>query len=114
MNSPQPITVAQSGIGPIAAEIARPLLTKPWIKVVAAVDSHPKNAGRDLGDGNGAKQTGVKSETADERRNGLYARCADSHACDFNNLRRCESFSRPTRLKTQSLTPAPAAAGTAP
>ncbi|HEX9161705.1 MAG TPA: dihydrodipicolinate reductase [Thermoanaerobaculia bacterium] len=60
MNSPQPITVAQYGIGPIGAEIARLLLTKPWIKVVAAVDIDPKKAGRDLGDVIGAKPTGVK------------------------------------------------------
>ena len=37
MTSLQPITVAQYGIGPIGAEIARLLLTKPWIRVVAAV-----------------------------------------------------------------------------
>ena len=45
----QPISVAQYGIGPIGAEIARLLLTKPWIKVVAAVDIDPNKIGKDLG-----------------------------------------------------------------
>src|SRR6476469_1489089 len=57
----QPITVAQYGIGPIGAEIARLLLTKPWIKLVAAVDIDPKKAGRDVGEIIGInKQVGVK------------------------------------------------------
>lgn len=61
MNQPQPITVAQYGIGPIGAEIARLLLTKPWIKVVAAVDIDPKKIGKDLGDVIGlGKPAGVK------------------------------------------------------
>src|SRR5437879_11562991 len=34
----QTINVAQYGIGPIGAEIARLLLTKPWVRLVAAVD----------------------------------------------------------------------------
>ena len=34
----KPITVAQYGIGPIGAEIARLLLKKPWVTLVAAVD----------------------------------------------------------------------------
>src|SRR4051812_18968471 len=56
----QPITVAQYGIGPIGAEIARLLLTKPWLKVVAAVDIDPNKAGRDLGEIIGLdKKTGV-------------------------------------------------------
>src|SRR5215212_12211134 len=46
----QPITVAQFGIGPIGAEIARLLLTKPWVKVVAAIDIDPNKIGRDLGE----------------------------------------------------------------
>jgi hypothetical protein len=45
-----PISVAQYGIGPIGAEIARLLLTKPWVKIVAAVDVDPNKIGRDLGD----------------------------------------------------------------
>ena len=46
----RPIPVAQYGIGPIGAEIARLLLTKPWIKLVAAVDIDPNKIGRDLGE----------------------------------------------------------------
>jgi 4-hydroxy-tetrahydrodipicolinate reductase len=45
----QPITVAQFGIGPIGAEIARLLLSKPWVKIVAAVDVDPHKVGKDLG-----------------------------------------------------------------
>jgi len=56
----QPITVAQYGIGPIGAEIARLLLTKPWIKVVAAVDIDPNKIGKDLGEVIGlGRTTGV-------------------------------------------------------
>lgn len=44
------ISVAQYGIGPIGAEIARVLLTKPWVKLVAAVDIDPNKIGKDLGD----------------------------------------------------------------
>lgn len=50
MNPVQPISVAQYGIGPIGAEIARLLLTKPWIKLVAAVDVDPNKIGKDLGE----------------------------------------------------------------
>lgn len=46
----QPITVAQYGIGPIGAEIARLLLTKSWVKLVAAVDIDPEKIGKDVGD----------------------------------------------------------------
>ncbi|PYQ27712.1 MAG: dihydrodipicolinate reductase [Acidobacteria bacterium] len=45
-----PLTVAQYGIGPIGAEIARLLLTKSWVKVVAAVDIDPSKIGKDLGE----------------------------------------------------------------
>lgn len=48
MHHVQPITVAQFGIGPIGAEIARLMLTKPWIKLVAAVDIDPAKVGKDL------------------------------------------------------------------
>src|SRR5437667_109869 len=61
MNHPQRVTVAQYGIGPIGAEIARLLLTKPWIKLVAAVDIDPKKIGRDVGEVIGLnKEVGVK------------------------------------------------------
>jgi 4-hydroxy-tetrahydrodipicolinate reductase len=46
----QPVSVAQYGIGPIGAEIARLLLTKPWLKLVEAVDIDPDKIGRDLGE----------------------------------------------------------------
>lgn len=46
----QPITVAQYGLGPIGAETARLLLTKPWIQVVAAVNIDPNKIGKDLGE----------------------------------------------------------------
>jgi len=49
MNRPS-FTVAQYGIGPIGAEIARLLLTKPWVNLVAAVDIDPNKIGRDLGE----------------------------------------------------------------
>lgn len=50
MNQPQPISVAQYGIGPIGAEIARLLLTKPWVKITGAVDIDPNKVGKDLGE----------------------------------------------------------------
>ena len=50
MNHLQPITVAQYGIGPIGAEIARLLLTKPWIRVAGAIDIDPDKIGKDLGE----------------------------------------------------------------
>src|SRR5581483_5594192 len=59
--SVQPVSVAQYGIGPIGAEIARLLLTKPWIKLVAAVDIDPNKIGKDLGEVIGlGKPAGVK------------------------------------------------------
>ncbi|HEX9493132.1 MAG TPA: dihydrodipicolinate reductase, partial [Thermoanaerobaculia bacterium] len=57
----QPVAVAQYGIGPIGAEIARLLLTKPWVKLVAAVDIDPKKIGKDVGEVIGlGKTVGVK------------------------------------------------------
>ncbi|HEV7239455.1 MAG TPA: dihydrodipicolinate reductase [Thermoanaerobaculia bacterium] len=44
------ISVAQYGIGPIGAEIARLLLTKPWIQITGAVDIDPNKIGKDLGE----------------------------------------------------------------
>ena len=55
------VSVAQYGIGPIGAEIARLLLSKPWINVVAAVDIDPNKIGKDLGEVIGlGRETGVK------------------------------------------------------
>jgi 4-hydroxy-tetrahydrodipicolinate reductase len=60
MKPVQPITVAQYGIGPIGAEIARLLLTKPWVNLVAAVDIDPNKVGKDVGDVIGlGRKTGV-------------------------------------------------------
>jgi hypothetical protein len=50
MNQLEPVTVAQYGIGPIGAEIARLLLTKPWVRVVGAIDIDPEKIGKDLGE----------------------------------------------------------------
>jgi hypothetical protein len=61
MGTLQPIPVAQYGIGPIGAEIARLILTKPWARLVAAVDIDPNKVGKDLGEVIGLKQNvGVK------------------------------------------------------
>ena len=61
MNPPRTITVAQYGIGPIGAEIARLLLTKPWVRLVAAVDIDPKKVGKDVGEVIGlGREAGVK------------------------------------------------------
>ncbi len=61
MPNPSPIAVAQYGIGPIGAEIARLLLKKPWIKLVAAVDIDPEKIGKDLGEVIGlGHEVGVK------------------------------------------------------
>ena len=46
----QPVTVAQYGIGPIGAEIARLLLTKKWVRLAGAVDIDPNKAGKDVGE----------------------------------------------------------------
>jgi len=59
--SMQPVSVAQYGIGPIGAEITRLLLTKPWVKLVAAVDIDPNKIGRDVGEVVGlGREAGVK------------------------------------------------------
>ena len=61
MNPVTPISVAQYGIGPIGAEIARLLLTKPWVKIVSAVDIDPNKIGKDLGEVIGlGREVGVK------------------------------------------------------
>jgi 2,4-diaminopentanoate dehydrogenase len=61
MSPVNPISVAQYGIGPIGAEIARLLLTKPWVKLVAAVDIDPNKIGRDVGEVIGlGREVGVK------------------------------------------------------
>ncbi len=49
-SSLQPVSVAQYGIGPIGAEIARLLLKKQWVRLVGAVDIDPGKAGKDVGE----------------------------------------------------------------
>jgi hypothetical protein len=57
----QPISVAQYGIGPIGAEIARLLLSKPWVRVTGAVDIDPAKIGKDLGEVIGlGREVGVR------------------------------------------------------
>jgi hypothetical protein len=57
----KPISVAQYGIGPIGAEIVRLLLTKPWVKLAAAVDIDPNKIGKDVGEVIGlGREAGVK------------------------------------------------------
>jgi 4-hydroxy-tetrahydrodipicolinate reductase len=61
VNHLQPISVVQYGIGPIGAEIARLLLTKPWVKLTGAVDIDPAKIGKDLGTVIGlGREIGVK------------------------------------------------------
>jgi 2,4-diaminopentanoate dehydrogenase len=61
MNPVQPVSVAQYGIGPIGAEITRLLLSKPWVKLVAAVDIDSNKIGKDVGEVIGlGRAAGVK------------------------------------------------------
>jgi len=61
MNPPRPVNVAQYGIGPIGAEITRLLLSKPWVRLVAAVDIDPNKIGRDVGEVVGlGREVGLK------------------------------------------------------
>ena len=61
MTSPRTINVAQYGIGPIGAEITRLLLSKPWVRLVAAVDIDPNKIGRDVGEVIGlGREVGIK------------------------------------------------------
>ena len=46
----EPIRVALYGVGEIGGHIGRFLVNKPGVEVVAAVDSDPSKAGRDLGE----------------------------------------------------------------
>src|ERR1051326_6225999 len=61
----QPVTVAQYGIGPIGAEIARLLLTKKWLRLVAAVDIDPPKSGKDAGEVSGLGRAAGVSVTPD-------------------------------------------------
>jgi len=52
----QPITVAQYGLGPIGLEILKLIMTKPWLRLVAAVDIDPAKVGRDVAELIGSSQ----------------------------------------------------------
>lgn len=52
----QPVPVGIFGIGPIGAEITRLILTKSWLKLVAAVDIDPNKVGKDVGEVIGLKE----------------------------------------------------------
>ena len=80
------ITVAQYGIGPIGAEIARLLLTKPWVKLVAAVDIDPNKAGKDVGDVIGlGRQVGVKVTAALETKADVVCHSTGSRLKDVHS-----------------------------
>ncbi|MEK7848874.1 MAG: hypothetical protein AAB270_08105 [Chloroflexota bacterium] len=71
----EPIRVALFGVGEIGGHIARFLLRKPGIEVVAAVDQDPAKAGRDLGEVVGAgRRLGVA--VAPDVETGLHGRGA--------------------------------------
>ncbi|MDP6511271.1 MAG: dihydrodipicolinate reductase [Dehalococcoidia bacterium] len=72
----EPVRVALFGVGEIGRHIARFLVGKPGIEVVAAVDSDPAKAGRDLGEVLGTgRRLGVVVATDAER--GLHGRGAE-------------------------------------
>jgi len=55
-----PIRVLQWGLGAMGSGMARLMLTKPGLQIVAAVDERPDFVGKDLGDVLGAgKRLGV-------------------------------------------------------
>ncbi len=81
-----PITVAQYGIGPIGAEIARLLLTKPWIKVVGAIDIDPNKIGKDLGEVIGlGRETGVRVTPELEGKPDVVCHSTGSRLADVAN-----------------------------
>lgn len=47
MNVP-PIPVAVYGLGPMGAEIVRVISSKPWLRLVAAIDHDPNKVGREV------------------------------------------------------------------
>ncbi|PYQ50863.1 MAG: hypothetical protein DMF59_09615 [Acidobacteria bacterium] len=105
MNSPQPVTVAQYGIGPIGAEIARLLLTKSWVKLVAAVDIDTNKVGKDLGDVIGlGRKVGVAVTLIPQVRDCAKSRrssrvCSNAAATSFRRAKSCR-FRSITRSAT--------------
>jgi hypothetical protein len=45
------------GVGAIGSEVAKFGLTRPWLEIVGAIDSHPAKVGRDLGEVLGLGET---------------------------------------------------------
>src|SRR5204862_4552634 len=85
MNPVQPISVAQYGIGPIGAEIARLLLTKPWVNLVSAVDIDPKKIGRDVGDVIGlGRKVGIKVSAQIDGKPEVVCHSTGSRLADVN------------------------------
>ena len=81
----QQISVAQYGIGPIGAEIARLLLTKPWVKLVGAVDVDPAKIGRDLGEVIGLdREVGVKVTAELQGKPDVVCHSTGSRLCEVN------------------------------
>jgi 4-hydroxy-tetrahydrodipicolinate reductase len=67
------IPVACQGLGPIGLQIARRLITRPGVSVVAAIDLDPAQAGRDLGELAGGAPLGLAVTTE-------VPRCPDGRA----------------------------------
>jgi 4-hydroxy-tetrahydrodipicolinate reductase len=68
-----PIPVACQGLGPIGLQIARRLITRPGISVVAGLDLDAAKAGRDLGELAGGARLGLAVTTE-------VPRCPDGRA----------------------------------
>ncbi|MDP7240489.1 MAG: dihydrodipicolinate reductase, partial [Dehalococcoidia bacterium] len=69
----EPVRVGLFGVGEIGGHIARFLMGKPGVTVVAAVDSDPAKVGRDLGEVLGTgKRLGVVVAVDAEK--GLHGR----------------------------------------
>lgn len=85
MNSVSTVSVAQYGIGPIGAEIARLLLSKPWVKLVSAVDIDPAKIGRDVGEVIGlGREVGVKVTAQLEGKPDVVCHSTGSRLRDVN------------------------------
>ncbi|MFZ2490405.1 MAG: dihydrodipicolinate reductase, partial [Thermoanaerobaculia bacterium] len=104
----KPITVAQYGLGPIGAETLRLLLTKPWVKLVEAVDIDPAKIGKDVGEIVGlGREVGVKVteklqgkpdvvvHTTGSRLRDVHAQLKDLLERGCNVVSTCEELSFP-------------------
>lgn len=108
MHHMKPITVAQYGLGPIGAETLRLLLTKPWVKLVEAVDIDPAKIGKDVGEIVGlGREVGVKVteklqgkpdvvvHTTGSRLRDVHAQLKDLLERGCNIVSTCEELSFP-------------------